>query len=966
MPDLNIGLLFALGWFFLILLAAEQNSAAEPAMIWPSRPTYHILRVAARPQLDGADPLADPLWQQAEAIGPLLSGGRPEPAGRQTEIRMLCTQGELFIAARCDDPQPDRIRAARDGRDLWRGDSLEFFFTSGPEPGFPYLHVQVDAAGRCSVRRYLKPFVQRTEQAASEYVDPAGMRVRAGISSSGWWAVLAIPLQDFDIPRSRFFFNVVRNRPADGSDYAWIDTWRGRSGRPSRFAPVLVVDAPPPPVPRLELPASLAVGRNRLRLADWRDDWAFRINGEPVAVAPDGRVEVPVTRHGTMTAEIVDRDGRTVTVYTAEVRRGLIVEADEPFQADLSRPIRVHLWLNIAGGAAADVVLEASQNGKRIAEQKLKLAAGTHEVELPHQAAQAGEVEITATAEVPSGTGKPIRLTAHHRCMVGVGREAVDRFRADIDGLPTLSLYRAGLADACNFYRLIQAGDGRYRSMDKSGRLSFSDWSYGMVYAFALLYKADWPENPYRGDRRFLESAAAGMEAGLDPRIWYASLEHPPNRHLQGYLLAYDLLKDEVSPEQAEYWRGRLVQLVEATIELWLRPAEYRYSYFSADVGTGTNHYAYHVANVYTAGKVLNRPDWTALGRKMMLRLTRHERDGHFPERRVVPATHYTWLTMNALGEYFVQSGDERVKPNLLRCVEFSCHTSLPTGEVMLLHDGRVNGYYPFDFGDFVLSLTPCGRSLARVRAMRHIGSGVRPSRSAPEFWFRTAENAAHFQPGPQAELPAETEFAFLDGRGLIARRQGFIYGLSALSVPPVVRRYWVDPQNAIELHHVRVGPILHGANSQQQPEAGSFYRKHAERVVFMPSEGQIDRTDRGHQVLLQFDTFAVRLVCEVLSAELAEVRVELLAAEGDEPVVYNFFPGVRSGEELARGEDGKTLRFRDVTIECNKPVKLERNFRIINPYSLRRSTSIKPVRAYTDLEPGKPFVLRIRVAGGD
>jgi hypothetical protein len=271
--------------------------------------------------------------------------------------------------------------------------------------------------------------------------------------------------------------------------------------------------------------------------------------------------------------------------------------------------------------------------------------------------------------------------------------------------------------------------------------------------------------------------------------------------------------------------------------------------------------------------------------------------------------------------------------------------------------------------GDIALSLTSEGRALARVRAARRIASDSRPSRTSPEGWLYVSTAARCFQPGDEKEMPERSEFALLDGRGLIARRDGFVYALSAICVPPIHGNFRLDPQNAIELYHAKAGWLLHGCNSQEQPEAGSFFRKLDDRAVFLPVEGGVQRTLAGHAARLKFETFEAQVVAAAASRTEFEVRAELLKKTGGAPVVYSFFPGLGfdrqrgAPDEITLSEDRRTLRFRNVVIECSRPVELERDFVIFNPYSAQRGTRTKPVRAFCEVDLGKPLMLRITVA---
>ena len=947
----------------ILTSAALAADVPSPGMLWPSQMAYPIVRAAKAPDLEKPDPLADPAWQQAEPLGPLFCTGRPEEPSRATTVRILCADSRLYFAVRCLDPQPDGIKAVAGTEDMLKDDTIEMVLSQESDRLFPCICLQVNPAGRLNAYRCLQRFAQNRSP-LKEVLGAEAVRVRTGKDTKGWWVCGCLSMQAACISQSAFLANIMRIRQADGSDPAWLDLWTRRLLIDLRLQPMTIVDRLPPPAPRLRMPAGLAVGTNRLQVADWSAGCSLLLDGRPVPVAGDGTCQVRIARHGPVSVQLVGPEGKPAITYSSEVPRPLIVQAVEPFQPDMTKPIGIDVALNATAPGPIEISLEVRQDGKVVGSHTVSLANGTHRVQLACKPGKPGEIQIVARAKIPAESGEPVEIGAAHWCALGLNRDQFDRFRPDIDSLSTLSLYRTGLADACNFYHLIQAGNGQYRHYGRrEGRLGVSEWSDGMTYAFALLYTADWPENPHRDDPRMLASASAGMEFALAPETWYKQIEHPANRHIQAWLLTYDLLKDKIPAEQAAYWRDRLIQITQVTVDRWILPATGKFSFYGEDVGTGTNHWAYHAANVYTAGKVFDRPEWRELGRTMMRRLAGHERDGFFPERRGIPAMHYTWLTANALGQYYWQSGDEHVLPSLERCAECACRTALPGGaEMVIVQDGRNNQPSLYYFGDFVLSLTPEGRGLAHVRIANRISSQRKPSQNQPEFWFRTAENAFYFRPGQEQPAPESFEFPFLDGRGLIAGRGGFIYGLSAICITATDTNYQTDPQNAFELNHAKVGRILSGANSEQQPEAGSFCRKHKDRTEFMPVRGNVERTDNGHVTVLEFDTFKAWVRCEILSPTAARITVQLLDVQGDEPVVFNFFPVARGAAELRGDGETTVLNLQDVAIRCSQPVRLQSDFRIVDPYSLTYRVAGKPVRAYAELKADRPLVLDVSI----
>jgi len=79
--------------------------------------------------------------------------------------------------------------------------------------------------------------------------------------------------------------------------------------------------------------------------------------------------------------------------------------------------------------------------------------------------------------------------------------------------------------------------------------------------------------------------------------------------------------------------------------------------------------------------------------------------------------------------------------------------------------------------------------------------------------------------------------------------------------------------------------------------------------------------------------------------------------------VTFNFFPGVTEGQEVVPDPNGRTLRFRHVTFHANRPFKVEKGFRMLNPYNMQYQYTHKPVRCWLELKNGETFVLDINIA---
>jgi len=286
----------------------------------------------------------------------------------------------------------------------------------------------------------------------------------------------------------------------------------------------------------------------------------------------------------------------------------------------------------------------------------------------------------------------------------------------------------------------------------------------------------------------------------------------------------------------------------------------------------------------------------------------------------------------------------------------------------MALHDSRNSHQWANGFGEFVLSLTPEGRRAARAVILARMRD--KPSDLGGRGYFRMAENAAYFHPGEEADVftsDAEMSFPY----GIIVRRDGFHYALSTIARGAVSGNYLLDSQNVIELFHKDAGCILHGGNSQAQPEAGNFWRKLDEpdwegKTVgtsndYLPRIATVAAIPGGRELLMGYRTFDANVVVQVLSPTSA--RVEVFASCDKGPVTFNFFPGVWEDEEIVFEPDGKTLRFRGVTLRGNVPFDMEKGFRILNPYSMQYQYTYKPVRCWLELNERKRFILDIVIS---
>lgn len=931
----------------IIHLSFDNIASAAGAPLWPYAITYMALEAGQAPSFSGD--LNQGPWQKAPLMGSFFRRGAMEPSARLTQAKILAHDGRLYLAVVCHDDNAAKMVISQDTSDFALVDSVEFLLANGRD--YPLIQVGVTAGGAASARRVLIPGTLYTD-AVAEGIAPASLNAKTQVTPQGWWMLMELPLADWGISAEGLRMNLCRTRACDKSSFALIDLWADRLLNIARMGDIKVSKNAEAAQPAVVLPCELAVGVNKLKLANWGADYKLTVDGQAVEVDDSGTASVNVASYGPIDLSITNKDGRQIAGYRCDINRPVVISASRPADNNAAGPLAAELTLNVA--AEAKVVIRASQAGQAVGQLETTRASGVHKIEIPLTSAQDGEVSIEAVASIPAIKGE-ISAHAKHWCVVGPAKPSP--LPADIKSLPSQAMLRSLVAHLAQNTRLNQLGSGAYDRRDRWG------WAQAVCYTTALLYKSPWPENPHYKDARFLESAALGMEAALDPIRFEDWLNEPDNRSLEGFLLTYELIKNDVPPEQAARWKALLTRIVDSVAEIWLRPAAFRANRYIIDVGTGTNHWALHAVNVYLGGKFLGRPDLMELGQREMRALARHCKDGQYSERRGVFTPTYSMLTATALAQYYVQSRDEAVRGALEAAINFDVNTLLDDASLMTFHNGRVNAKPGSVYLMLPLQFNDQGRGIMHTRLLAQADQYAKAgSNIAGEALFRLGEVAAVFEGGSEQARPENSELRFWDDQSMIVRKSPWQYGLSALTLHPVQGLYQVDPQNNIELVHRSCGIVLRGNNSQNQGEAGTFCRKTEHGEQFMPLSGIIHNLPNGHAVTLSFEGFETRLIVEPVSQELFRVKAELTKIEGDEPVLFNFFPGVGQAADARQSGDRRQVQFGAVSIQANLPFAMDPNFKIFNPYFDKYNLTVKPVRCYAELKRGVPFVLDIKV----
>jgi hypothetical protein len=177
---------------------------------------------AAAPVIDGD--LGDAAWAAAAKLEPFVGvfGSTPADLKVATVASVCYDQANLYIALRCDEPEPARMTLVGVNHDdsVWSGDSLDILL-SGEAAGKPYIHlilnpknVQWDAAYDTDNQMDFDPAWQSAVK----------------IGETAWTVEMAIPwaaLRASPTPGLTLRANLCRNRHWASELSTWSQVVRG-------------------------------------------------------------------------------------------------------------------------------------------------------------------------------------------------------------------------------------------------------------------------------------------------------------------------------------------------------------------------------------------------------------------------------------------------------------------------------------------------------------------------------------------------------------------------------------------------------------------------------------------------------------------------------------------------------------------------------------------------------------------
>lgn len=224
-----------------IRLELAAGGAAAPVRIAP--PALEVVRVTSAPRIDGH--LDDLAWRSVPPVASFVPlPDEPVVPSRPT-VAWLAHDGQrLYIAFRCGEPRPDRLRRTvleRDGDRIWEDDDVELFVAPDESPDAPYFQVILNAAGALYDREH------RGREAAW---NAAGIEAAIDIGADAWTAEIALPFAALGVAPpadgTHWRVNLARHVSAGEPHGQWL-TWTPLSGdsllQPESFGTLMFAGA---------------------------------------------------------------------------------------------------------------------------------------------------------------------------------------------------------------------------------------------------------------------------------------------------------------------------------------------------------------------------------------------------------------------------------------------------------------------------------------------------------------------------------------------------------------------------------------------------------------------------------------------------------------------------------------------------------------------------------------------------
>jgi hypothetical protein len=402
--------------------------------------------------------------------------------------------------------------------------------------------------------------------------------------------------------------------------------------------------------------------------------------------------------------------------------------------------------------------------------------------------------------------------------------------------------------------RLAAEPNGDLAALEKTR--GWTHFGYAIL-APAVLYAKKHPANPRYRDPKMLALAirigdllASEDENGkFTPRL-------DSDWDTYTWLEAYRLLKGKLGPERDGRWKKAIL----ANTALLASDAAERVDfpwYQSPYIGTSPNHYSQWAELLYLAGLTFEKPDWTALGAKILHRFATVDQSpgGYWGEHSGAgPTIGYDHLTLSAVAVYWELSKDPAALAALRRSTAFHMNFTYPDGTPVETMNNRNRYWGGRAWAHFAFSNFPEGRRYAAFLA-----GFFDPEKLTMEDLGRLAQNALYYHDGETSPIPQEREqYVYRMNIPAGIRKTGpWVVSLSGIvETPAVTNQFYLDRQSNFSVFHKEAGLIVSGANSKRQPELATFREKVGNEIHHLPLSSRLQMSETGDRLSVAFNTF--------------------------------------------------------------------------------------------------------------
>lgn len=428
------------------------------------------------------------------------------------------------------------------------------------------------------------------------------------------------------------------------------------------------------------------------------------------------------------------------------------------------------------------------------------------------------------------------------------------------------------------------------------------------ILAPAVLYAKRHPANPRYRDPKMLALAirigdllASENERGMfTPRL-------DSDWDTYTWLEAYRLLAPDLGAERRQRWKRAILENAAPFASDAAERVDFPW-YQSPYIGTSPNHYSQWAELLYVAGRTFEKPEWVALGARILHRFATvdQSRDGYWGEHSGAgPTIGYDHLTLSAVAVYWELSKDPAVRAALRRSLDFHMNFTYPDGTPVETMNDRNRYWGGRAWAHFAFSNFSDGRSYAAFLA-----GFFDPDKLTMEDLGRLSQDALYYHAGAASPIPQDRDrYDYRMNIPAGIRKTGpWVVSLSGIIETQTRNQFYLDRQANLSIFHKALGLIVSGANSKRQPELATFREKIGPEVYHLPLSSRLQMSARGDRLSVAFNSFFSDLYIDPPTAREVKFRFVISGKGHPSDEAYATLQLVlRAGEPLTTG-GGKTF----------------------------------------------------------